>query len=86
MTFIRNHKNTLLILIILLTNSIFAQNDSIINSKAQPPFETIEYVSQIVSNLNLPEEKAKMIMKQIVDEHLYSVRHNKMMSNLYSLV
>lgn len=35
---------------------------------------------------DLPEEKAKMIMKQIVDDHLYSVRHNKMMSNLYGVV
>lgn len=34
---------------------------------------------------DLPEEKTKMIMKQIVDDHLYSVRHQKMMSNLYGL-
>lgn len=70
MTFIRNYKNTLLILIILLTNSIFAQNDSIINSKAQPPFETNEYVSQIVSNLNLPEEKATILPNENITFNL----------------
>ncbi|RRJ88156.1 hypothetical protein EG240_13900 [Paenimyroides tangerinum] len=57
MSNIYSYKNTILILIFLLTNSLFAQNDSLNQVKAQPPFETIEYVSQIISNLNLPEEK-----------------------------
>ena len=56
MSNIYSYKNTILILIFLLTNSLFAQNDSISKTKAQPPFETIEYVTQIISNLNLPEE------------------------------
>ena len=34
---------------------------------------------------DLPEEKTKSIMKQIIDEHLYSVRHQKMIGNLYGL-
>ena len=53
MSNIYSYKNTILILIFLLTNSLFAQNDSISKTKAQPPFETIEYVTQIISNLNL---------------------------------
>lgn len=34
---------------------------------------------------DLSEEKSREIMKQIVNEHLYSVRHQKMMSNLYGM-
>jgi hypothetical protein len=32
---------------------------------------------------DLSEEKTRMIMKLIVDEHLYSVRYQKMMGNLW---
>jgi hypothetical protein len=32
---------------------------------------------------DLPEERARMIMKQIVDDHLQSLRYKKMMNNLY---
>lgn len=32
---------------------------------------------------DLPEEKARKIMKQIVDDHLQSIRYKKMMANLY---
>ncbi len=34
---------------------------------------------------DLPEEKARLIMKTIVDEHLYSVRHDKMMKSAYGM-
>lgn len=63
-------KNTILTLIFLSTNILFAQNDSIIKSKAQPPFETIEYVSQIISNLNLPEEKASSLPNENITFNL----------------
>lgn len=32
---------------------------------------------------DLPEEKSRLIMRAIVDEHLYAVRHKNMMNNLY---
>ena len=34
---------------------------------------------------DLPEEKGRVIMKQIVDDHLYTVRHHKMMGRLYGI-
>ena len=54
----------------MLTNSLFAQNDSISKTKAQPPFETIEYVSQIISNLNLPEEKISSLPNENITFNL----------------
>ena len=63
-------KNSILILIILLTNSIFAQNDSIIKSKALPPFETVDYVYKIISSLNLPEEKATILPNENITFNL----------------
>jgi len=45
----------------LLTNSLFAQNDSINRTKAQPPFIAIEYVNQVISNLNLPTDKIESL-------------------------
>lgn len=63
-------KNQILILIFLLTNSLFAQNDSLNQVKAQPPFETIEYVSQIISNLSLPEEKASSLPNENITFNL----------------
>ena len=70
MSNIYSYKNTILILIFLLTNSLFAQNDSLNQVKAQPPFETIEYVSQIISNLNLPEEKVSSLPNETLDLQL----------------
>ena len=54
----------------MLTNSLFAQNDSLNQVKAQPPFETIEYVSQIISNLSLPEEKASSLPNENITFNL----------------
>ncbi len=34
---------------------------------------------------DLPEEKCKFIMKSIVDEHLFTVRQEKMMNRLYDI-
>lgn len=34
---------------------------------------------------DLPEEKARMIMRSIVDEHLYTVRQKNMMEKLYEI-
>ena len=34
---------------------------------------------------DMPEEKARLIMRSIVDEHLYTIRNDKMMKRLYDL-
>jgi len=70
MNTIYSYKNTILILIFLLTNSLFAQNDSINKIKAEPPFESIEYVHQVISNLNLPEDKVDQLPNENLDINL----------------
>lgn len=70
MSYNYSFKNTLLILIFLLTNSLFAQSDSINQVKAQPPSETIEYVNQVISNLNLPEDKVASLPNENIKFNL----------------
>lgn len=63
-------KNTILFLIFLLTNTIFAQNDSIKHVKAQPPLETIEYLSQVVANLKIPQKKITTLPNEKITYNL----------------
>jgi len=63
-------KYILLFFIFLFTNSIFAQNGSINKIKAQPPFETFEYVNQLISNLNLPEDKVDQLPNENLEINL----------------
>lgn len=34
---------------------------------------------------DMAEEKSQLIMKSVIDEHLYFIRHEKIMNNLYNL-